>query len=361
VERADPDPGLWATLGCVDREDGQQQPTREGLVRPVRLDPLGLTGPTRGQARGPSWRRSSHGFYLPAGVDSANVDQRILEASVMVPPYGAVTGWAALRWRGATWLSGVDRDGSLLPVPILISSHNVVQQPGIVVCGEGCSPETIEVIDGVPVTDPAWSASFAMRYVERLRDAVVLLEMAAYDDLVSVEEASAVIAGQSSWTGVPMARQALPFVRENAWSPMEVDTGILWELGGGFPRPLQNRPIFDLQGRHIGTPDLLDPVAGVLGEYDGPDHLDKQQRLRDINREARYRDHHLEVVVRMAGDKRDDFLARLAAAYRRAGRRRTPRTWTIEPPPWWTMTTTVAQRRALSPEQRARFLRYRTR
>jgi hypothetical protein len=293
-------------------------------------------------------------------VDSANVDQRILEASVVVPPQGAVTGWAALRWLGARWLSGVDNAGDPMPVPILISTHNIARQAGIRLSGEGCSPETIELVDGVRVTNAVWSVSFAMRYATTLRDAVIVFDMAAYADLVSVAEATVQVGAQASWTGVPQGRKALPFCGENSWSPMESDTKILW-VAGGFPMPLQNQPIFDANGQHIGTPDLLDPACGVIGEYDGPDHLRPDQRLKDINREARYRDHHLEVVVRSAGESRDNFLRRLAAAYTRARRRRTARTWTIDPPAWWTPTTTVAQRRALTPEQRAKLLRYRTR
>lgn len=329
-------------------------------MRPVRLDPEGLRGPTRGQARGPTWRRSSHGFYVPAGVTDDDVEQRILEASVVVPAHGAVTGWAALRWLGATWLSGLDDARNRLPVPILISSHNVKPQQGFSPCGEGCSPERISTVDGVAVTDAVWAAAFAMRYAETLREAVIVASMAAFADLVSVAEVSALIAAQSSWTGVPRARQALPYVGENSWSPMEADTGLLWEIGG-FPKPLQNRPIFDLDGRHVGTPDLLDPVAGVIGEYNGPDHLVKERYLEDLNRDARFRDHHLEIVARSTGDRRDHFLMRLEAAYRRARRRRTARTWTITPPPGWVSTATVAQRRALTPEQRSRFLRYRDR
>ena len=41
------------------------------------------------------------------------------------------------------------------------------------------------------------------------------------------------------------------------------------------PRPLCNVPVFDRFGQHIGTPDLLDPVAGVVGEYDGALHLER--------------------------------------------------------------------------------------
>ena len=329
-------------------------------MRPVRLDPDGLRGPTRGQARGSKWRRTSHGFYVPATVSDDNVEQRILEASVVVPAHGAVTGWAALRWQGARWMSGVDGAGDRMPVPLLISSHNVEPQAGILPCGEGCAPDVIHVLDGVRVTNAVWSTSFAMRYADRLREAVIVLSMAAYADLVSISEVSALLAGQSGWTGVPLARKALPYVGENAWSPTEADTMMICLLAD-FPPMLQNRPVFDLAGRRIGTPDLIDPRAGVVVEYNGADHLEPDQYLTDIKKEERYRAHYLEVVVRSRGDRIDDFLGRLGSAYRRAGRRRGARTWTITPPPGWVLTSTVAQRRALTPDQRERFLRYRIR
>ncbi len=53
---------------------------------------------------------------------------------------------------------------------------------------------------------------------------------------------------------------------------------MIWVVDAGLPRPLCNMPIFDRHGRHIGTPDLLDPVAGVVGEYDGALHLAGEQR-----------------------------------------------------------------------------------
>lgn len=332
---------------------------RPGLVAPVRTDPRGLTGPTRHQAAGRRWRRTSRGFYVPAEVDAENVDQRILEACAVIPPKGALTGWAALRWLGGRWFDGTDASGEKLSVPILVSSHDIRPQPGIQPSGEGTSPHDIVVVDGVPVTNAAWSTAFAMRYADTPRRAALALEMAAYNDLASTEEVSAVLATQSSWTGVPNGRKGLRLAGENAWSPAEVFLRQAWHIEGGHPLPLQNVPIFDLQGRHVGTPDLLDPAAGVVGEYDGRDHLRQEQRVTDVRRAAAFADHHLEVVTMVAGDSVDRFLQRLDAAYRRAGRRRTRRTWTITPPDWWVPTTTVAQRRALTPEQRQRFLRHR--
>ena len=69
---------------------------RPRLVRPVRVDPEGLTGPTRGQARGPGWRRTSQGLHVPAGVD-VTPEQRIVEAAAVLRKDEAVAGWAALR------------------------------------------------------------------------------------------------------------------------------------------------------------------------------------------------------------------------------------------------------------------------
>ncbi|MEV4999714.1 hypothetical protein [Nocardioides sp. LML1-1-1.1] len=332
---------------------------RPGLVRPVRLDPLGLSGPTRWQARTRAWRRTSRGFYVPASVDAADVEQRILEASVVVPRGMGITGWAAARWQGARWFSGTGTAAAPLPVTILISTFDIRPQPGIELSGEGTSPDRIIDVDGVRVTDPAWTTAFLMRRAVSLVQAVVALDMAAYDDLVSLAEVASIIAGQRSWTGVPQARAALALASENSWSPQETVMRLAWTDGTGLPAPLANRPLFDLTGRHLGTPDLLDPRAGVVGEYDGAVHLARERRLADVRAEERYRQHGLEVVRWLAGDPVDSFRARLLAAYRRTEARMTPLACTVVPPPWWTPTTTVARRRSLTGDQRARFLRYR--
>jgi hypothetical protein len=331
--------------------------SRPGLVRPVRLDPTGKKGPTRAQARGPGWRRTSHGFYVPSSVNASDVDQRIVEASAVVPPGGAITGWAALRWRGARWFTGLDAAGNPLPITILIGTHDIRPQPGLVPCGEGT--HLVEYVDGLPVTTAAWTVSFLMRYASTPRTAVKEFDMAAYSDLVSIAEVAELIGHQSSWTGVPQARWAMGHVSENSWSPAEVFMRLSWSIDAGFPVPEPNLPLFDRKGRHLGTPDLVDPDAGVIGEYEGPDHLQRDRRRGDIGREEVFRAHGLEIVTQVAGDRGEEFGARLAGAYRRAAARTGPRLWTAEPPPWWTSTRSVEQPRALGADQRERLLRYR--
>jgi hypothetical protein len=198
-----------------------------------------------------------------------------------------------------------------------------------------------------------------MRYAASDNEAVQAADMAAYSDLVSREELGAWVAVNAGWTGMDRARVGAFDMEENAWSPTEVTMRRVWEYDAQLPRPLCNRPVFDLNGSHIGTPDLIDPMAGVVGEYNSALHLEGDQRSRDVDREARFRAAGLEFVEMLTGDLAHHypFVARLRAAYARAERIPVAdRAWTIEPPEWWVPTFTVEQRRALDDDQRERFL-----
>ncbi len=137
---------------------------------------------------------------------------------------------------------------------------------------------------------------------------------------------------------------------------------LVWHIDAGMQMPLCNAPIFDLHGHHIATPDVIDPVTGVAGDYDGDVHLTRAQRSRDVRREGYLRRHGIETVIMLAPDLHHprDYLRRLGEARRRmAGVPVADRSWTLTPPPWWVSTDTVARRRALTPTQSARLLRYR--
>lgn len=331
-----------------------------GVVLPVRTDPTGQTGPTRREAAGPDWRRSSWGHYVNAYV-VLTPEQRIGEAGVLVPRFGAVTGWASLSWQGGWWFPGTNADGSFRPVPVAMAGHAIRPQRLMLLTEERWSPLDVRVVDGLRVVEPARSVCFEMRYAETDEAAVVALEMAAFHDLVSVSEATAWALAHPAYTGIARCRAACAVADENAWSPQEFGMRRDW-TDAGFPRPRTNRPVFDLDGRHLGTPDVVDPVAGVLGEYDGALHLEGKRRSTDIRREAAFRAHGLEVVTKVASDIGDPshFQARLREAYLRAGRRpASERQWTMDRPHWWPATFTVSQRRALSEADRATWLKHR--
>jgi len=328
-----------------------------GIVWPVRPAYGDRPGPSRKEVRGPRWTRTGPGLYVPTGTARAP-EQRIVQAAALLPAFGAVTGWGALRWAGAAWFEGMTPDGTEY-ADVQLACDYRRPWPGILVCEEGLDPCEILVLDDVRITDPVRSVVYLMRYARSRRDAVRAFDMAAYNDLVSRDEVGTYIDCHHAWTGIPQAREAFPHCDENAWSPTEVDMRLTWSVDAGLPRPLTNVPVFTLDGRHIGTPDLIDAKAGVVGEYDGALHLAGAQRSRDVRREALFRDHGLEPVTMMAEDLVDTgaFVARLHAAYGRAAHRpASERSWTVVPPGWWVETRTVAQRRALTQAQRRRFL-----
>ena len=242
--------------------------------------------------------------------------------------------------------------------------QDIRPQRGAALSQERLTPSEIVVLDGLRVVVPVRAAFFEMRYAAGAREAAVHLDMAAYDDLVSVDEAWRYALEHPGWTGVPQARDAILLADENAWSPRETWLRLFWRLDAGLPRVLTNRPLFDLRGRHVATADLIDPEAGLAIDYDGDLHLSGTRRRRDLAREHELRQHGLEHVVVVAADTADPrrLATRLLEARQRALTTPRPRLWTLDPPAWWQPSHTVAQRRVLTgrPLAAVRRLRRRT-
>ncbi len=310
-----------------------------GLVRPVPVDPTGASGPTRGQANGPRWRASSRGLFVPSSVDPNVPEQRILEQSMRLTG-GAVTGWAACRMHRAAFFDGLRRDGRTpIPVPLNCGPlHQIRRLPGDDLLRDMLYDDEIVTVDGIPCTAVPRATFDAMRFARDLREAVVALDMMAAAARTSVSRMREYVGRHQAWTGVQQARDAVALADELSRSPQETRLRLVWQLDAGRPRPLVNPPLFDPDGRLLGYPDLLDPLAGVVGEYDGDDHRDPLRHSDDVDREARFREHDLEVFRVTGPDLRDlrRVTERIHAVYRRAGRRRSGRrTWTLTPPPWW--------------------------
>lgn len=334
---------------------------RPGIVVPVPVDPTGLQGPTRGQARGRRWRRTGRNLQVPAWVDATVPEQRIVEALAGAPPGAAVTGWAARRWLRGEWCEGTTADGSPRPVPIALGDRRAVRPREGVELTEGwLLPGDVIVVDGLPVTTAVRAVAYEVITAPSLLAAVQAVDMAACSDLISLEELADYRTRLAYRPNVTRIDDALAWADENAWSPQEVRMRLEWADATGRP-VAHNQPLFDLDGNHLLTPDLLDAELGVAGEYDGPVHAAPDVLRRTIDKEALYRRHGIELVT-MVSPRVDDlasFRSRLRAAYDSARRRAgAVRTWTTEQPAWWVDTTTVAHRRALTPDQRERWLRW---
>ena len=283
-------------------------------------------------------------MYVPSSVDSSVVEQRILEQGSRIPGYGAVTGWAALRWHGATYFDGTGYDGELLPVPLILHDGirpdpRFTQTESQLACTERC------VVDGLPVTTVQRALFDEVRRTRNVRESAVAISMAAAARLISVRLFRMYVAQRNAWEGVPHARAGgWPLLGTTAGRRR--NTGWCW-CGSWTPvcdPPLCNREVFDLDGRLIGVPDLLDLEAGLVGEYQGEDHKDGARHRKDVEREERFRDHGLEFFELVGGDiaRRHVAVNRMLSARRRA--KFLPpesRAWTIEPPPWRSRPETV--------------------
>lgn len=265
--------------------------TPTGLVAPVRVDPTGKAGPTRGQARGPRWRCTSPGLFVPAHVAGELPEQHILEQSARLPPGGAVTGWAACRLWRAAFFDGLDRDGvTRLPVPLALGAVAQIRPAaGVVLHRDRLAAGEIAHIAGIPCTRRLRATFDAMRFAPDVREAVVAVDMMAAARQVSIRRMRAYVLDHPGWTGVGQARSALDLATEDSRSPNESRMHLIWRLDAQLPAPLLNQPVWDLSGRLLGIADLLDPVAGVVGEFDGADHRTARRQTRDAGREDHMR------------------------------------------------------------------------
>lgn len=316
------------------------RPPRAPLTRPVRIDPEGLTGPTPGQSRGPRWRKTAHGYFVPAGVSDECPEQRVMEQSVRLPSGGGVTGWAACRLRGAAFFDGLDTDGAThLPVPLAIGPASLVRgDTAVRVSRDSLAGELITHVQGIPCVPVRRAVFDAMRWASDVREATVAIDMAAAAELTSVRRMRSYVATRPGWRGVPKVRRALDLADENSMSPGETRMRLAWVLDAGLPAPLCNQPVFDRRGNLLGVADLLDPTAGVVGEYDGAAHRGARRHRRDVLREDRFRRAGLEYFKVVGLDLADVplIVERMVTTRRRA--KLLPsrdRTWTLTPPVDW--------------------------
>lgn len=269
------------------------------LVLPVRIDPVGKTGPTPAQARGPYWRRTSQGFYVPAGTSQDLVEQRIAEASVRLSSRAArVTGWAACRLNGAQFFDGLERDGrTQLGVPVCVGPRGQLASAGLRVGYWPIREEHHAIRHGLATVNELRATADAARLAPCFVEAVVVVDMMCAAELVSIR--------QLRESGLRFAPGALDAASEHSLSPNEVRCrlrccaalpGVTW---------LVNCPIYDRSGRLLGIADLVDLVAGLVVEFDGAEHRRAVRHTRDVVKEDALRRVGVE-VVRVTGAEVDD-------------------------------------------------------
>jgi hypothetical protein len=123
------------------------------------------------------------------------------------------------------------------------------------------------------------------------------------------------------WRGLPVLRQAVALADPRARSKGESLLRLVWRLDAGLPTPEVNASVRNLDGRLLGIADLLDPAAGLVGEYDGALHREAESHTRDNAREEWLEDAGLIVVRATSIDLRRRFVSRTVLRLRTAYRR----------------------------------------
>lgn len=174
---------------------------------------------------------------------------------------------------------------------------------------------------GIRTVIPERAVFDAMRWEADLREKVVVADLAASGRIVSLERLRRYLAGRTGWIGVNQVREALLLASDRVRSPAETRLRLLWTRDAGLPEPLVNWTVSDRTGRFLAEVDLLDPVAGLVGEYDGADHRSGARHARDVVREDALRRVGLEVVTVTGRDlaRPGSVVERIQAAKARAG------------------------------------------
>jgi hypothetical protein len=302
------------------------------LVRPASVAELVRSDVTMGMLRGPSWRATARGWYVPADVDHAHPDQRIMEAAALLPRTGAIGGWAAARVLGAKVLDGRGMwGGGEEPVLLCLGAGQIRKHPRISINRSSLPEHDVRMVAGVRVTSPLRTTFDGLRMAPRLEDAVAFGDLMLHRRLVDPAELVAYIGDHPKWEGVVLARRALTMLDAGSRNPWESRFRVLWMVDAGLPRPQCNVPLRDEFGDLLGIVDLLDEAAGVVGEFDGGGHRNIGTHTYDNLREETLEDHGLVVVRATSVDfgHRARTAGRIMRAYARAARNdQAQRRWT---------------------------------
>ena len=221
---------------------------------------------------------------------------------------------------GCAYFDRREPDGrTLLPVPLAFGSGRVPRRHSDFVASvERLAPAEIAMVQGVPCVTALRAIFDEARRPRDWRESVVSIEMAVAAKLVSLPCLEQYVEEHATWRRTARLRRVLRFCVVGARSPEEVRLRLVWEVDAGLPRPLVNTPIYDLNARHVCTPDLFDPVAGMVVEYDGSAHRKGARHTKDVRREEDCRRLGLEYCKITAGDSRLTVVNRLLSTRARA-------------------------------------------
>ncbi len=174
------------------------------------------------------------------------------------------------------------------------SAH--LNRPHVIVHRMKLYSDEVTTVDGIPVTTPerTWLDMAEMLSVDELvamGDSCVRVPRAALEDrdmpLCSLADLQRMIDRHKGKRGLRRAKEAIKLIRVGSDSPQETLLRLAM-VRGGLPEPELNVPIIGDDGLRHHEPDLSYRKYRIGIEYEGEQHGDEGQIVRDITRSEKY-------------------------------------------------------------------------
>ncbi len=306
--------------------------TPQPALRTADLRSLGVSAD---ELRGPRWRSPFRGFHTPSIPGPPPPAQRLADAVALVPPGGAVAGWAAAHLLGASELDGRGRSGhdSEDIVIVVPRSTHLTVRAGVRYRRWALADDDLREVAGTRVTSPIRTA-FDLARASTVEEGLVATDIACRQLGIDPRDVEEYLRAHPRKRGVPVARAVLSLTDPRSRSSGETRLRYVWVVEAGLPRPQCNPYVLDADGVVVAMPDLLDLESGLAGEYDGSTHRGLREHTEDNAREECLEDLGVEVVRATSldlGPARARTVGRLLAGQRRAAS--ATRAWGWRPSP----------------------------
>lgn len=265
--------------------------------QPIRSRDARRAGITRAELREGGYRRVRHGIYLPSLSDPGDPDVRIAVAAAALSPRATLGGWAAARIHERTARASADGlsvfDGKVAwpwasaePEELLVCLPRESRQRdarGIRHFRSDLGDGERWEIDGVPVTSPLRTA-FDLARLRGRYGAVIAIDRLAHLGLIDLADLTSLFRRRSRWEGAIRGAMAARLADAGSESPPETVTRLLC-VDAGLHGLVANATVRRPDGAFVARVDLLDPLRGLVIEYDGGYHSSAGQRRRDAARQ----------------------------------------------------------------------------
>jgi len=227
--------------------------------------------------------RPFKGVYVVAGVFDS-VELRLAAVRLAVPRRAIVCDHTAAWVFGADLLPAGAHQGVPLLSMYVDPEGSRLRFPHVVSGERGLESWEIVSVDGLLVTSPLRTACDLGRIRDLPRglanvDGMLRLGLFTKAELVAAAQ------GFRGQRWVRSLRTVAPMADPRPQSPPESMLRFHW-LSSGLPEPVPQHPVLNDEGDELYYLDLLDPVNGVAGEYDGKLFHGAERTQHDVDRRS---------------------------------------------------------------------------